>query len=155
MLDLEPWTSPITARTTDRFEMFRERRGELLLVGMSDHLGCRVSGCCWEEERGERRGGEWHQQQSLHSTPACHVSRRVMMDLSELELCHNTIRQWGPGTIFIPSAVRRVKWHHICYWLLRRRSGYCRMWGNHWWPGTTRAVFVQWERPILGNLICR
>ena len=45
------------------------------------------------EERREERG-EWHQQQSLHSTPGCHVSRRltglsVMMDLTEL--CHNTI----------------------------------------------------------------
>ena len=51
MLDQEPWTSPIPARTTDRFEMFRERRGELRAP-----LGWRVSGCCWEEERGERRG---------------------------------------------------------------------------------------------------
>lgn len=160
----EPWTSPIPApaRTTDRFEMRGEESSSWL------------EWSSWLESEwvllrgGERRRREESDINNNLSTPlqavTCHatspgwVSWWILLNY----VTTRSVQQSELGTIFIPPTptpspppVWRVKWLHICYWLLRRLSGYCRMWGNHWWPGTTRAVFVQWERPIPGNLICR
>ena len=75
------WTGALNFTNTSTIHWLPHRRPEWSSCLESGEW--RVSGCCWEERR-EERGGEWHQQQSLHSTPVCHVSRRVMMDPTEV-----------------------------------------------------------------------